>query len=235
MTAQVKRQVLGDGVFDAITEMLFSQAFASGDRIRVDALARELGVSPTPVREALARIEGTGLVIREPMRGYLVAPRMSPDEIAALMDARILIEPHNAQAACALGEAGLLEGLVEALERMSQAPLGPGLAEYRPFLMADADFHAVIGRHCGNSFLAGAVESFSSHLRRFSLFGERRVPDAEKAIEEHRAVLQAFQERDPAAAARGMAAHLEGVRSRALAECAESDPARPDNSRAGLA
>jgi DNA-binding GntR family transcriptional regulator len=83
MTAQVKRQVLGDGVFDAITEMLFSQTFASGDRISVDALARELGVSPTPVREALARIESTGLVVREPMRGYLAAPRMSPDEVAA--------------------------------------------------------------------------------------------------------------------------------------------------------
>jgi DNA-binding FadR family transcriptional regulator len=138
------------------------------------------------------------------------------------MDARRLIEPHNARAACILNESGLLEELAESLERMSQAPLGPGLAEYRPFLVADADFHASIGRHCGNAFLASAVEGFSGHLRRFSLFGERRVPDAEKAIEEHFAVLKAFEDHQPARAACAMLAHLEGVRARSLAECAET-------------
>ncbi len=69
-----KRQVLVDGVYDTLVAFLMSGTLAPGDPVGIDSLSRSLEVSPTPIREALARIEATGLVVREPLRGYRVAP-----------------------------------------------------------------------------------------------------------------------------------------------------------------
>ena len=64
-----------------------------GSRLNIDALAKTLGVSPTPVREALARIEAEGLIVKGPTRGYLVAPLIRLEDLHSLIDFRLLIEP----------------------------------------------------------------------------------------------------------------------------------------------
>lgn len=67
-----------------------------GHRVRplnIGALSRELNVSQTPLREALARLEHTGLVRREALKGYRVAPLFSETELIKLMDARLVLEP----------------------------------------------------------------------------------------------------------------------------------------------
>ncbi|MDR1634210.1 MAG: GntR family transcriptional regulator [Bifidobacteriaceae bacterium] len=214
----VRRQVLGDGVFDAIRGLLLNGNLQAGDRISVDGLARQFGVSPTPVREALARIEASGLVVREPMRGYKVAPAMSRTDLEELMDARILIEPYNAEVACRLGPEGLVRDLEAVLGVMANAPLGPGFEQYRVFLESDQNFHKLIGRAAGNAYLARAVEGFGGHLRRFSLFGVNGVADALTALAEHRLILEAMKQRRPEEAASAMRDHLKGVRERALVE-----------------
>jgi DNA-binding GntR family transcriptional regulator len=95
------RQPLVDDVYDVLVDMLMNHTLSPGARLNIDALARTLGVSPTPVREALARAEATGLVVKERNRGYAVAPLIGLDELHALMDFRLLVEPHAAgQAAC---------------------------------------------------------------------------------------------------------------------------------------
>ncbi len=64
------RTVLSDETYSRIREMLLTHEIAPGERINIDALARDLDVSQTPVREALARLESDDLVIKEPLRGY---------------------------------------------------------------------------------------------------------------------------------------------------------------------
>src|SRR5690606_1416817 len=83
---------------------LLLQQFMSGERtpgesLNIGALIRELEVSQTPLREALARLEHTGLVQREALRGYRVAPMLTRDEVKHLMEARLLLEPSLAAAA----------------------------------------------------------------------------------------------------------------------------------------
>jgi len=68
------RQILTDGVYEAVKELVMDQHIEPRSRVNIDKLARDLGVSPTPVREALARLESDGLVIKEPLRGYSIAP-----------------------------------------------------------------------------------------------------------------------------------------------------------------
>ncbi len=88
-----------DDVHDVLVDMLMNHSFEPGERLNIDALARTLGVSPTPIREALARMEAEGLVVRGPRRSYTVAPLISLDDLRALIDFRLLIEPAAAAAA----------------------------------------------------------------------------------------------------------------------------------------
>src|SRR5690606_5880841 len=81
MTAQLplrvgdlERRGLRDRVYDLILEMLLEGDVEPGSRLSIDTLAKQLDVSPTPVREAMVQLERTGLVTREVLKGYRVAP-----------------------------------------------------------------------------------------------------------------------------------------------------------------
>src|SRR6476660_10157017 len=101
----VSRQVLADHVYEALLVALMDGRLEAGTPVSIDGMARELDVSPTPVREALARLEATGMVRRTALRGYRVAPLFTADQIADLMDARLAIEPANAFMACGHSDA----------------------------------------------------------------------------------------------------------------------------------
>src|SRR5215208_8473925 len=73
--------------------MLMNHVLGSGDRLNIDGLARSVGISPTPVREGLARVESEGLIIKAPQRGYTVAPLISPGQLQELIELRLLMEP----------------------------------------------------------------------------------------------------------------------------------------------
>ncbi|MGO4492762.1 GntR family transcriptional regulator, partial [Arthrobacter sp. 2YAF22_2] len=66
----VSRQVLADHVYEALLIALMDGRLEAGTPVSIDGMARELDVSPTPVREALARLESTGMVLRTALRGY---------------------------------------------------------------------------------------------------------------------------------------------------------------------
>src|SRR5919106_3594005 len=82
---------LVDDVHEAIKARIMDHAIAPGARVSIDGLARELGVSPTPVREALARLESAQLVVKEPLRGYPTTPLLTADQLADLYRFRLLI------------------------------------------------------------------------------------------------------------------------------------------------
>lgn len=211
-----KRQVLADGVYETLMALLMEGSFAPGDAVSIDSLSRELAVSPTPIREALARIEASGLIVREPLRGYRIAPPMSPEAFKELMDARLLIEPHNAATAASRSSALLLDELSEALSAMRAAPKGPTYQESRRFLSADAAFHAAIGRHSGNRYLAEAVSRLGSHQHRFRLFRGSGISNPVRSLSEHRDVFAAIKQGDSAGARDAMRTHLLNVLDRAL-------------------
>jgi DNA-binding GntR family transcriptional regulator len=205
-----------DGVYETLTTYLMSGTLLPGDPVSIDSLSRDLEVSPTPIREALARIEVSGLVVREPLRGYRVAPRMSAADFQELMAARLLIEPHNAAAAATRRGPELLKELSEALALMRAAPTGPTYNEFRAFLRADAEFHQAIANHAGNHFLAEALNRMGAHLHRFRLFGKDGVTDALLAIKEHEAVFSAIAAGSSDDARKAMKRHILGVERRAM-------------------
>ena len=82
-----QRQPLPGSVYEIVTDMLMTHAFEPGARLNIEELARTVGVSPTPVREALARVEADGLIVKQPGRSYTVAPLMGIEQVRELMGA----------------------------------------------------------------------------------------------------------------------------------------------------
>src|SRR3982074_891458 len=93
------RMMLRDSVYEAIKGLLMDNDLAPGSRLSIDGLARELQVSPTPVREAMTRLESDGLVAKRPHAGYIVAPLMDRVALDNLYEIRLLIEPQAARLA----------------------------------------------------------------------------------------------------------------------------------------
>ena len=78
-----QRQVLSDDVYETVKGLIMDSVVEPGTRLNIDALTRELGISQTPIRESLARLESDGLVIKEPLRGYRVSSRLTREEFEA--------------------------------------------------------------------------------------------------------------------------------------------------------
>lgn len=210
------KRPIADYIYTEILEDLIDGRLEPGARLTIDGLSREMEVSPTPIREALTRLEATGLVIRVAQRGYHVAPLLTPSELIRLMDARLAIEPMNALLACERAT----DVLVEDLRRSVQA-----LRAHRDdrtksggYWEADEGFHETIARWADNQFLYRAYTSLGGQAQRFRLFGDSAVTDADHAINEHEAIVAAIDAGDPAAARLAMEAHIQGVKSRALGD-----------------
>lgn len=215
-TQSVGRQVLADEVYDRLMTRLVDGTLAAGVPLIIGELAHDLGVSQTPIREALARLELTGLVTRVAFKGYRVAPPFSLDDLRQLSQARRVIEPANAWIAAGSADRGLctaLEGDISALER---APRGPSFADFREYWEADERFHRRIAEHTGNKYLFRAYSAMGGQLLRYRLFGGRGVTDFEPTCFEHKEILEAIRQGEPGQAREAMDLHISNVWDRAV-------------------
>lgn len=220
------RSTLVDQVYERLMELLLDGTLQSGDPVSIDGTARHLGVSPTPVREALARLESTGNVIRVAMRGYRVPEMPDAKEIADIMEARLLIEPRLAELACARIDSELMDALQHAIEEQELAPHTADAAAITKYHRADERFHRLIAEHADNDALLRAYEALGGHGQRFRLFVGVGVQDSACAIAEHREVVAALLRGYGPEAYRVMHSHISSVKQRALAEHAQAEHAR---------
>jgi DNA-binding GntR family transcriptional regulator len=226
--AIVQRRALRDGVYDAILEMLLAGQVTPGESLAIDGLARQLGVSPTPVREALVQLEHTGLVTRAALKGYRVAPPLNPAGIAELMDARALVEVAAVRRAMPVAPEVIVEletvsdqhrrAAQQVLTMIERNPDRLEWATFRKYYTADWDFHLIFLRTCHNPYLLDMAERLAPHVHRLRQSMNRGMIDVEQAVAEHAAVLEAVRGGDTESAAAAMAAHLAAVRLRALTD-----------------
>jgi DNA-binding GntR family transcriptional regulator len=211
------RQILTDGVYEAAKELVMDQHIEPGARVNIDRLARQLNVSPTPVREALARLEMDGLVIKEPLRGYSIAPLLDAVAFDDLYDVRLLLEPFAARRASERGGKELVAVLSREIADMRQTHKSAegGMAtyrEYRSFKWQDARFHDAIAEASGNPLLRGTLARLRSHLHLYRLY--YAVGLGSETIAEHEKILAAIIAHRPEDAAKAMTDHLRRSRAR---------------------
>jgi len=198
------RAPLVDDVQKALVDMLMNHDVDPGARLNIDALARALGVSPTPVREALARMEAEGLVVKEPRRSYTVAPLIGLDELRALIDFRLLVEPAAAAAAARNATAEQTSALL-AFAKSGGAGRRDATAN-RQDMVYDALFHDMVAKLGGNPWLRDSLARTRSHLHMYRLYHHAQQAAATKP--EHVTIAKAVASGDADVAAEAMRAHL---------------------------
>lgn len=203
---------LGDEIYAAIFERIMALEVAPGERISVDAIARELGVSQTPIREALARLESEGLVRKTPLVGYSATPRLSVQELNDLYEMRLQLEPLAARKCAALMPDAVIAQLAALCQDMADLVGQEGLGAYAQFAQLDMAFHDQIAVSAGNGLIAEALGRLHSHVHLFRRLVEARVPPAANA--EHETLVAAIRTRNGDAAEAAMRAHIEAARQR---------------------
>src|SRR5690606_25367466 len=220
---------LADEVYDTLLRQLMSSHIVPDSRVTIDALARELGVSQTPIRDALNRMEADGLVVRVPHAGYRIPPQITRDRFEDMVEVRLLLEPAAARKAAENASHEQVEGLRRMLEEMAELVEGDGQVAYGDFGLRDAAFHDLVAESAGNELVREALARLHTHVHLFRLVYDTQVTFL--AMTEHDEVLGAIAARDPDAAAYAMRQHilLSRDRFRRLFDDAEATAAGGDS------
>jgi DNA-binding GntR family transcriptional regulator len=205
---QLTRSALSARAYSLLKEMILDQVIAPGARLPIDILAAQIGVSQTPVREALARLEGDGLAARSATGRYHAAPLLDPTTFDQLYATRLLFEPFAAEAAARVIRPEQIKALRALNRRLENAGTEGRSAEFADYVTADTAFHEAIASATGNQFLSDAIHHLHSHHRLGHLYRNRGVTDASHAIREHASIVEALDGRDPHGAAALMREHL---------------------------
>jgi DNA-binding GntR family transcriptional regulator len=198
-------------VLDAIKHAILSGELRPGQPLVETDLAEVLGVSKTPVREALKTLAGAGLVTVSPYKGAVV--RVVGDaEARHIYDVRLLLEPEALGRAVARRRAGEAGGdWPAAHEALDQADHASDQAERS---LANRDFHRELYAGCGNPLLVRMLDDLRDQTALISVAAWRHeppwlgTPSWEHEAAEHRAVLQAAEDGDADRAAGLLRAHI---------------------------
>lgn len=206
---------IADAVHEHLREQIFSGELRPGARLSVPAIADELEVSRSPVRDAVMRLTQERLATEEPRRGAVVA-RVGPAELAGLYEVREVLEGLAARLAVENAGRKLVETLREVLAEHEEAVEAADLDRH---LAADMKFHSLIRHAGGNDEVIRLLDDIQTQIR-LAMRTTTVTAGPRHALNDHRAILAAIDSGDPAEAERAARAHISrlGVALRASAQ-----------------
>jgi len=220
--AQRFNHTLNHSIYKAIRQMIASGSLAAGTRLDERAIAEQLGVSRTPLREATAKLAKEGLVEQRPYRGNFVRA-FSPKQVSDLYETRMVLEglaTRRAVANLADDDLATLTGLLDA----AQAALAAG--DLEGFSAADQRFHSTIARLSGNETLIESLERLRAQVQLIRLAANRDPDLVQRTARERPAILAALAARDADRAAQLMEEHIDGVRRSMVDQLAAAEAGR---------
>ena len=196
----------GARAYRYVKERLLDGRYPGGVLLSENELARELGISRTPVRQAFVQLEAEELLDLYPRRGALVRP-VSMAEADDVLEARLLIETHCVTRVAAQGPA-LASVLLEAIARQERTLADGGVG----FTVADREFHHAIVAANGNAILVRQYDALRDRQQRITATLVARDPARiAQFIAEHREIAGAIEQRDADQAVGLIDAHLRGA------------------------
>jgi DNA-binding GntR family transcriptional regulator len=207
-TAQVasqEEQRLAERAYEALRARILDLRLLPGQLVVEPDIAAELGMSRTPVREALARLRFEGLVAASPRRGFVVTVP-TVEAMREVYEVIAGIEGQAVKLAAERADAGVISRLEEALARQEAALAREDLASWTE---ADAAFHRLLREAAGNRTMLELMRQFDGQLHRARIAAIHLRPTPRRSTDEHRAVLEAIKARDADRARRLHLAHRE--------------------------
>jgi DNA-binding GntR family transcriptional regulator len=218
---------LREAAYASIKEAILAGRIASGQPLMEETIADLLGISRTPVREALALLEHDELISMRSGRGLSVR-KLPRREFLDMFAANEVIEPHLARLAAAHASTKQVEEMHEVIGRCSSTASNSDLAR---FLSTGREFHRLLGECAGNEILRRFVVRNEERTDLY-LLGNAKALDApamEASVREHSAIAEAIASHDAEAAARLAIFHSQSIRHR-LAPLFGEDGGQEDDS-----
>lgn len=196
--------------YRAVSAMILSGEVVEGDWLREVALAEQIGVSRTPIREALSRLAAEGAVVMHPRRGAQLVS-LSDEEMESLFDLRVRFEPLAAKLAVPRLAAEEIAELVTLSEQMEEL-LDATPPDWQEMTRLNNEFHAVFIRHAGNRHLSLAIQTVIRPVvvaRTFQTYSPHAL---ERSMRHHAELIDAARAGDGDWAEAVMRAHILAAR-----------------------
>lgn len=192
-------------IYHFLREQLLSGELQPHQHLIEAKIARDIGTSRTPVREALHSLELEGLIESIPRVGYVVKP-ISEQEVEEICEIRMAIEGVAARWAIEKAHKKLVDELAKnislAEERVSKG-------EVKAFVDMDAKFHEIISKFSGSKRLLELAQTLRRHMLRYRIQSIYSVDNVLRAIEGHKGIVQAIKKRDPEEITQAIRHHME--------------------------
>jgi DNA-binding GntR family transcriptional regulator len=203
-TLHVERPNISEDLANRIREMIIDGAIPASSRINEVHLARDLGVSRTPLREAIARLVRESTLVAVPRLGAFAKP-LTVEEFDQIYSIRNVLDPE------ALRIAGLPSQ--QQLHRLERLNIRIGAAaDPHTTIALDDEWHQLLVENCPNKILLGLIQDFMRRTRRYELALMRERQQVEIATDTHAKIIAALRRSDLNAAAKLLKANLEAGR-----------------------
>jgi GntR family transcriptional regulator, rspAB operon transcriptional repressor len=208
---------LKDAAYDALLAAITNLDLEPGQAISENMLVEQLGVSKTPVRAALTRLEAEGMVETIPFKGTFVST-VHPDDARDVIELRVVLEVAAARLAC---ERATPEELDRLMELAHVASVDEAAGEHLSALRDIGRFHEFLVELCGNRRLVSSFQLLQVPLMRISALSGSNRSSIEDSSVEHAAVAAAITAGDSDLAAELLSTHLYRVLDLYLASSAQ--------------
>jgi DNA-binding GntR family transcriptional regulator len=195
---------LADLVAERLRDAIMFGELGLSEAISEDRLATMLGVSRTPVREALTALQLQGLVVIQPQRGSFVFEPTEKD-LAEICEYRLFVESQAMALAAKRASRETVAALKSAQSAMDAAEAAGDLAAAA---RADAAFHNAFLEHCGNQLLVQAYTLVSGRVGAIRFLARRSSGTKSHASKQHRAIIAALRDEDMAEANAVLSVHI---------------------------
>ena len=192
-------------VYNHIRKQILNGTIAPDERLVEAKIAKEIGTSRTPVREALHSLELEKLIISIPSVGYVVKP-LSEEDVSQICEIRILIETLAVRWAIQNAHKKLIKELAK---NISTSGREVEKGNTKAFIELDGQFHEIISKHSGSERLLELMQTLRQHMLRYRTQSIFLKNVALRAIEGHKNILEAIETGDMQKVSEAMSRHIE--------------------------
>lgn len=201
------RTKLTDSAYRELKQAIIELTFRPGDVLRESAIGRELGVSKTPVREALLKLEHDGLVELIPFRGAQVSG-YEADDIREILELRAIIQSESVRRVATERDEEMIELL---RENVVQSRKAAASGDLRRVIALFDEFDAILMSRLDNRRAVSLIGNLQDHMMRIGQLTAEIPGRTSKSIEQHAAIVEALVSGDADAAGEAMREHIESV------------------------
>ncbi len=209
---------ISEAAYQILREKIVSKEFAPGQRLDLNAIEKKLGISRTPLKEALLRLEAEGLIVIVPRSGTFISDP-GPEEIAESFDVRAALEIYAVKLTVERAtdkEIGELRAIVQELADLAAKKDRDAI--YPRYLALDHQFHQQLVALAGNERLCQAHVRENVHAQMARIRYRRSERELDLAEEEHKRIIAALEARDAETAQAEMGIHLMRAKRSILAD-----------------